>query len=251
MKKTIVDQTYNIQMAELTRRISRMEALLNGVPVTTAKIADAAITNAKIKDLTWDKAQGGTAVLGGVDNVDGVMSIHDGSDVEKVVLDKDGVLIKSGKLVIKNDGEVVSMDAKGIVSTANFTRSDVAVAGSGQTITLDQTDTDLTGITLTFTISRTSLVLFILTATTNLVETLPATNTGNAKILLKYGTSSYPCEIRHNSGTDQLETRTTHCVLSLGAGTYTFKAVGYLTKIAGNPYISIYDARLSYVIFGT
>jgi hypothetical protein len=64
--------------------------MLKGEQVGTARIADAAITNAKIKDLTWDKAQGGTATLGGADNGDGVLTIKDGNDVIRRVINKDG-----------------------------------------------------------------------------------------------------------------------------------------------------------------
>ncbi len=64
--------------------------MLKGEQVGTARIADAAITNAKISDLTWDKAQGGTATLGGADNGDGVLTIKDGNDVIRRVINKDG-----------------------------------------------------------------------------------------------------------------------------------------------------------------
>ena len=71
-------------------RIDKIERMLKGEQVGTARIADAAITNAKIKDLTWDKAQGGTATLGGADNGDGVLTIKDGNDVIRRVINKDG-----------------------------------------------------------------------------------------------------------------------------------------------------------------
>lgn len=71
-------------------RIDKIERMLKGEQVGTARIADAAITNAKIKDLTWDKAQGGTATLGGVNNGDGVLTIKDSNGVIRRIINKDG-----------------------------------------------------------------------------------------------------------------------------------------------------------------
>lgn len=42
------------------KRIARLEALLSGQPVGTARIADAAVTNAKIQSLSADKITTGT-----------------------------------------------------------------------------------------------------------------------------------------------------------------------------------------------
>ena len=78
------------QIAWLKARTDKIERMLKGEQVGTARIADAAITNAKIKDLTWDKAQGGTATLGGADNGDGVLTIKDGSGNVIMISDKDG-----------------------------------------------------------------------------------------------------------------------------------------------------------------
>ena len=78
------------QIAWLKARTDKIERMLKGEQVGTARIADAAITNAKISDLTWDKAQGGTATLGGADNGDGVLTIKDGNDVIRRVINKDG-----------------------------------------------------------------------------------------------------------------------------------------------------------------
>ena len=78
------------RIAWLNAEVDKIKRMLKGEQVGTARIADAAITNAKIKDLTWDKAQGGTATLGGADNGDGVLTIKDGNDVIRRVINKDG-----------------------------------------------------------------------------------------------------------------------------------------------------------------
>ncbi|HPM40680.1 MAG TPA: hypothetical protein PK371_07290 [Bacteroidales bacterium] len=88
------------QIAWLKARTDKIERMLKGEQVGTARIADAAIDTAKIKDaaitnakidsLEWDKAQGGTATLGGADNGDGIFTIKDGSGNVVMISDKDG-----------------------------------------------------------------------------------------------------------------------------------------------------------------
>jgi len=78
------------RIAWLNAEVDKIKRMLKGEQVGTARIADAAITNAKINDLTWDKAQGGTATLGGVDNGDGILTIKDGSGNIVMISDKDG-----------------------------------------------------------------------------------------------------------------------------------------------------------------
>lgn len=81
------------RIAWLNTEVDKLKRLLSGQPIGTARIADAAITNAKIVTLTWDKAQGGTATLGGADNVDGILVIKDGSGITRQTMDKDGTTI--------------------------------------------------------------------------------------------------------------------------------------------------------------
>lgn len=88
--------------------------------ISTAKIEDAAITNAKIANLTWDKAQGGTATLGGLDNGDGILNVKNAADEDIVILNKDGIAIKNGKLTIENEDSSIFIDEKGLVSSVVF-----------------------------------------------------------------------------------------------------------------------------------
>lgn len=140
-------------------RIDKIERMLKGEQVSTARIADAAITNAKIKDLTWDKARGGTATLGGLNNVDGILSINDSSGVEKVVLDKDGILVKDGKITIKNGDDVSIIDQYGIISNNVFPVS--SISGSPYS-TIDSSTYVTVGIPISFTLTRSINALVIL-----------------------------------------------------------------------------------------
>ncbi len=78
------------RIAWLNAEIDNIKRMLKGEPVGTARIADAAITNAKIASLTWDKAQGGTATLGGANNGNGILTIKDENDIVRQVIDKEG-----------------------------------------------------------------------------------------------------------------------------------------------------------------
>jgi len=82
-------------------------AKIKDAAIDTAKIKDAAITNAKIDSLEWDKAQGGTATLGGADNGDGLLLIKDASGNTIITIDKDGFMyndLTTDRLLIGDDG---------------------------------------------------------------------------------------------------------------------------------------------------
>lgn len=51
-------------IAAQERRIKKLESLLQGVPIATVRIADAAITSAKIDTLSADKITTGTLSVG-------------------------------------------------------------------------------------------------------------------------------------------------------------------------------------------
>lgn len=50
-------------LSDQTKRIARLEAMLQGQPIGTVRIADAAITDAKITSLSADKITAGTIVV--------------------------------------------------------------------------------------------------------------------------------------------------------------------------------------------
>jgi|GEM_PF-3417504 len=230
-------------------RIDKIERMLKGEQVGTARIADAAITNAKIKDLTWDKAQGGTATLGGLNNVDGILSILDNANVEKVVLDKDGVLVKGGKIVIQNDGNEVSIDSKGIVGVNNFATGTVSSGVLNQSFTADA---DVTDSEFDIVIPRTQLVLISFHVSGGTLNT--STSYADFQVGLYIDGSNYEAldfqSIPDNDWSARSESG--HFLTVFGAGTYTIKLRGTLTNVVGaSPYAFIYRYRMSVIIFGT
>lgn len=64
-------------------------------------IQDASITNAKVTNINWDKATGGTATLGGTANGDGLLVVKDSAGVEISRVDNTGFSVKqNGTTVI-------------------------------------------------------------------------------------------------------------------------------------------------------
>lgn len=89
MSLNVIDRENLLRVIQrLTDRISKLEAMLQGQPVGTARIADAAITNAKINDLSADKITAGTISVG-VNIGDANVRI-DGLKAHMIVQDDDG-----------------------------------------------------------------------------------------------------------------------------------------------------------------
>lgn len=115
----------------------------------------------EVDSINWEKGFGGTLTLGGANNVNGVLSIKDATNTEKVLLDKDGITVSDGKITIKNDSGDTTIDSKGIVSTANFA-SDTAVSLNNTRTTSSTSFVNVSNTTLTFTLTRSANVLFLL-----------------------------------------------------------------------------------------
>lgn len=159
---TLDRDTIARELAQMRERMKKVEAMLQGAP----------ISNAKIRNLTWDKAVGGTAKLGGSANGNGVLEVYDDTDDLKVTVDKDGIYIRDGVIVIENDDAIATIDSKGLVSTANFTAGESQAAFTGsvlETITSPTTYADITGATLSFTLDRDASVLIVADAMLNIV----------------------------------------------------------------------------------
>lgn len=143
--------------------------MLGTAIIQTAHIQDASITNAKIDSIQWDKAQGGTLILGGTNNTSGVFSLQDEGGTEKISMDKDGMTINDGNLTLKDSGGTTIVDAGGLVSAANFGVQTTIITGTttqwaengyipvpGGTITLSRTRTTVYLIGLTANCRNTS-----------------------------------------------------------------------------------------------
>lgn len=98
------------EIADLRKRISQLERLLQGQPVGTARV----------QDLRWDKGRGGTITLGGEGNGNGVLQILNALNTQRVLMDNSGILINDGALTIKDENDTTIIDSSGLVSASNF-----------------------------------------------------------------------------------------------------------------------------------
>lgn len=89
-------------------------------------LQDGSITNAKIGTITFNKIQGGTAVLGGTANGDGVLVVNNAAGSSVVTLNNEGITVndESGTTIIDGGG-IVSSNNFRIVGTSGYPIWDV------------------------------------------------------------------------------------------------------------------------------
>lgn len=107
--------------------------------------------------MEFDRARGGTLQLGGKDNVSGIFSLKDAANVERIKMDKDGMEINKGRILIKDAEAATVLDSKGLVGGTAFT-SDIVVKSANQSLDLGWQD--ITELTFTITVDRTIPFLF-------------------------------------------------------------------------------------------
>lgn len=249
-------------MAQQSERLRKLENMLQGVPISTVKIADAAITNAKIANaaiddakivtLSWGKAQGGTAKLGGDANGNGILEVYDAAGNLKGVWDKDGLTIYDGQLVIQNEDGNTTLDGLGIVSAQNF--------GSGSydatnlINTTNASANDISGATLTFTLPRSTRILVSLSAVTDYFPGAAGNGTNiGGKVFLNVDGSNVN-ELRSlfypDTGLDfeVQDVISFTKIVTLGSGSHTIK-LQWATDNSGEQF-SLTDRSLTYVLLG-
>lgn len=102
------------------RDVIRKVHLGTGV-IGSLQIQDAAITNAKINDFSFNKGTGGTLTLGGTNNGSGLLNVQNSSGSNVVTLNNTGLTVNNGSITIQNSGGTAVVDSRGLVSAANFT----------------------------------------------------------------------------------------------------------------------------------
>lgn len=110
-------------------------AKIRDASITNAKIGTAAIGTANIGTLTFNEIAGGTAVLGGAANGNGVLLVKDSGGTTKVTVDNAGVTITDGKLTFINSAGGTVLDGSGVNSVTTFPSSSVNPAAGTQSST--------------------------------------------------------------------------------------------------------------------
>ena len=115
------------------------------------------ITNAKLRNFSFNAGTGGTIVLGGAGNGNGYLNIKNSAGAVIVAADNTGLTVNDGSITIQNSGGTNIIDATGLISSTNFANNfyydDTNIA------TTSTSYVDVTGSSLSFTLSRSTNVL--------------------------------------------------------------------------------------------
>ena len=110
--------------------------------------------------INFDQASGGTLTVGGKEDAGGVISVLDSDASEKVLIDSSGITITGGKITIQDALGSTIIDSVGLVSDTSFTFDSVQGASGAQTES-STVWTDITGVTLDFSLTRAAHILFL------------------------------------------------------------------------------------------
>lgn len=239
MGAVIEAETLYREVQDLQKRIRILENYLSGVPISSAHI----------QSLSWDKAQGGTAVLGGPSNGNGILEVHDEAGLIKGVWDRDGIHIIDGNIIVENEDGEVTFDAKGIVSSTNFNLTNAARGSANQSIT-SPSGTLITGSSLSFTLERSANILILAAVAGYVVET---SGEGNAYAYIEIdGVLGSFTRMLFGTGQNSLITSHAHYLaINLPTGSHTIRLIGILDTLSGSPDFIVYGYNFSYTKLGT
>ena len=197
--------------------------------------------------LNFNRAKGGTLQLGGDGNGYGIFSLKDSSDVEKIRMDKDGILINSGKITIKDDDESSVIDSKGIVSDTQFFFDSVF---AGTTKTENSEDpVDMPDMTLSFSLIRSTKLLILFNA--NIFQiTVAAIARTHIRLVIDDTPADDAFTVGGAVGAEQIGLHSTslHSAQTLAAGDHTIKIQWYVSDAGVDGNVS--DRRLTYLLLG-
>ena len=208
-----------------------------------------AIGKSKIKNFNFSSGSGGTLTLGGTANGNGVMLVKDASGSTQVTVNNTGIIVNNGSITLKNTAGSTTFDNAGLVSLSNFiTTSATKTGGLNQSIS-GTSSTTLTDSEMTFVLSRTTLMLFQANVSCYIYGgTSDTVLFGQVGMML--GTTPFEDFVIGNDYHTVFST-SMHRIMSVAAGTHTFKLTGNLVNPSGTPSMTIYKYRESYVALGT
>lgn len=95
-------------------------AFMGSASIGNVQLGTAVIGTAQIGTISFNEISGGTAILGGTTNGNGVLSVRNQSGSQVVRLDSSGVTINNGSITIQDVNGSNVIDSRGIVSTTAF-----------------------------------------------------------------------------------------------------------------------------------
>jgi len=221
-----------------------------------------AIDIGRIKNFSFNAGTGGTLILGGPGNGNGVQKINDASGSLKVLSDNTGITVYDGRITIYNTLGSAAVDASGVVSVNNFA-GEASINDAVLTTYTGTAATDVSGGSLSFVLERSAVVLILANINAK-VEQSPLIGgswsaVGKASINVD-GTTKVP-SMSFQGGYDTVGSTwyfgATHLVPggmhhfeTLAAGTHTVKLQAAVTTPVNNGAFYLFNYKLSYMIFG-
>ena len=224
----------------------KISTMLSGNLVGKGISADSITTG----EMSFDRAQGGSLTLGGLNNKLGQFFLKDEEANDRVTMDKDGIIIKQGALNIKDNKNNTVIDASGIVSTTAFNWYNITDE-TDRTATSATMD-DITNTSLNIILERPTTIIFFIsmqfiinigtnrlyiTVGLNIDGTLYPTTSG-------FGTPvGWDCRFQA-AGISEYTNFSSHYLTTLNTGAHYAKLQwqNYLSSPAGNTRETLYTS---------
>lgn len=230
-------------------------AHIQSAAIGSAAIGNAAIHNVHINNFSFSQGTGGTLVLGGTTNGNGIFNLRNSAGSNVVTMDNTGLTVEEGSITVKSSAGSTVLDSRGVVSLANFEFGGTSL--SAEVTTTGTTYADLDGMSLTTSnFSGTRNVLILFTAQHNTyAETAGDVFTGDVNYIMDIDgtdeTSMFMTKNASRGNQDRFSTHTMHLVKSLGTGTHTIKTQWRIANVSeGTPKASTFRRSLTYLSLG-
>lgn len=214
-----------------------------------------AISLAKIKNLDFSTAFGGTLTLGGNGNGNGQLFVQDSSGSTIVTLNNAGVAVTGGNISVYNASGSLTFDANGLVSATNFA-SDGTVDNSTRS-TNSLTPSDVSNTSLTFSLARSNTKVLI-NATVNCQFSSMGAEVATGVVFMNIDGSnqSFPMsliDVRLQAAATVSRTVTLAYsqILTFASGSHTIKLQFQRNASGGNPNYDILNTSVLYIVLGT
>ena len=215
--------------------------LLRDASISNAKLGTAVIGTANIGTLSFNEITGGTATFGGTNDGDGLVLVNDEAGAERVKLDKTGIKVTGGSVIVEDDEGGTIIDSTGIVSTTSFLFSTI---GSTAEVELTETvSTAVPGMNFDVVLSRGANVLMLTTVTAR-----SASGGAGANFTVSRGGTADTISLDVSSNDTVYTTFAGHKVAEYPAGTSNVQ-MRYAVSMGGGTLLMI-NREVSAIVLG-
>lgn len=227
--------------------------------IGSAQIGQAVIDQANINNFNFSQGTGGTLTLGGTSNGNGVMQVLNAAGGTVVTASNTGIAVTNGSITINNSSGSTTFDGTGVLSESNFILTSASTGGGGTQV-IGTTETAFTNGTLTFTLSRTSLMQFYAIFKIYVQESFSNNTQGQLNIYMRVnGTAINDCVVQYYHGTADnvtvgpyyVDTRPMYNIRSLSSGTHNLVISGQCARTTGTANLGIWGWDMGYSKLGT